>query len=76
MAGTATSPGFVFRIVIKTTDPAGCLESSAYSNLNLDIANPKKITAITISIPTSLLQSPLSPDRNAAGHKNPGRATC
>ena len=59
----------IFWKVIKTTYPAGYSESSAYSNLNLNIATSKKITAITKSIPTSLLQSPRSPDRNTAGLK-------
>ena len=40
----------------------------AYSNLNLDIATSKKITAITKSIPPSFT-IPLPPGRNAACHK-------
>ena len=54
---TTDCPGLVFGKVIKTTYPAGYSESSAYSNLNLDIATPKKITAITKRIPTSLSRS-------------------
>ena len=73
---TTDCPGLVFEKVIKTIYPAGYSKSSAYSNLNLDIATPKKIIAITKSIPASLSQSPMSPDRNAASHKNPGSATC
>ena len=73
---TTDCPGLVFGKVIKTTYPAGYSESSAYLNLNLDIATPKKITAITKSTPTSISQSPQPPDRNTAGHKNPGRGTC
>ena len=65
---TTCCPGLVFGKVIKTTYPAGYSESSAYSNLNLDIATPKKITTITISIPTPFT-IPRPPDRNTACHK-------
>ena len=72
---TTDCPGLVFGKVIKTTYPAGYSESSAYSNLNLDITTSKKIIAITKSIPTSFTIQ-RSPDRNTAGQKNPGRVTC